>query len=129
VRSAFASKQEENMLNNPATADDVKDIIDWLEARPASVTFDYQSRRYCLLAQYLTDRGFTDVRLSIDKFYSDQGNGFLPKVIKRIAAGGHDPNVSCVQIVYGKTALEYAREQHSQMLYGIQPSEDAAAGV
>lgn len=112
------------MLNKPATAADIQDMINWLEPKAKrAVVFNYQDTSHCLIAQYLKDRGFSRPFVGSTMFHSDANaiSGSIPDVIVRIAKGGQDEaySIDGSNMIPAANALMIAREEHVKMVYGI----------
>lgn len=111
--------------DKPATAEDVQDLINWLETKTGK--YDEQNPKDCAIARYLRDRGYKNVTFwGMHQLKADGNQIRLPKVIGEIVYTNEN-HVGSIFTKYAK-ALERAREVHAKMTYAIKPAEDPGAG-
>jgi hypothetical protein len=101
------------MLHNKSTGlkPDVmstETLVDWLETKPANETYSYFEHRSCLVAQYLTDKGYDNV-FAYSMGHFDHGGATdarFPMVFDDIAAA--EPRTFGAALKRAKKALEDA---------------------
>lgn len=86
-------------------------LIAWLEKQPADKPYDYTCNGHCLLAQYFSSYGFSDVNMAGQRFFHRDGIMVdLPKHFNDVACGTVEPIFS-MRRTFG-AALERARALH-----------------
>lgn len=80
------------MIAKRPTLNDIVDLIDWLSAKVnnegENATYDPGHPRFCMVCQYLNDRGFTNVSFSGSCWVNANGNSIqLPPELHEVAYG------------------------------------------
>jgi hypothetical protein len=110
-------------IKKEATAEDILDLINWLETKTGN--YDANDTSDCAIALYLKDRGHKDVRFwGLYEVKADGNNIDMPSVISSIVYGDVRSDINRQSYA---DALERARIVHVDMLYAVKPSEDPGA--